>query len=422
MEDQEFAERDPASGVDYSSILNAFVPSAEAAPKKPLPKKVIPVAAQVTTPVAQIPRDPMLQSADTAAEIQSILRGNNPNEGYKSSVNSKTTRNRTVTNPLLLNDYDIETVGGAIRNTPEWKQQAEGLGDLEHLIALNAQREAKKTHVDLSPLGAYVDYQNSQMGHPTNLAANLKGTPQEETSLKEMGEIQRRRADMAKELINTIKASKMGQIVTQEGGQSGFSAGVSPSAMAMQRAHLGLQGVEQLKKATDSAFKDNDEQLKAINVIAQRIANSKVNPSEGGSIPALLEVMDTGSKRILAGVLNMEGYDPSISGQFKAGLQKYIHGTTVEEQRGYLLDRLKQAAIRAREERDAKADDLRQYARSLPVNPFDVQNIVESRYKMSDKGYKTAAETSRGEAKPKDEQSEFQKFQQMMEAHDKGKK
>lgn len=414
-----FPMRSPASGVDYNSILNAFVPSAEAAVKKPVvpQKKVVQPQKVVAAPQALAPQAPdaLGDAAKKAATIQDILRNGNSNEGGKSAVFSKNLRNQTITNPLLINDYDIESVGNAIRKTPEWKQQAEGLNDLEHLIALQSQKESNKTHLDLSPLGAYIDYQNKLIGQPTNIAESLKGSPEEEPSLKEMGEIQRRRADMAKELINTIKASKVGQIVTQDNVQSGFNAGVTPTATAMQRARFGLQGVEQLKKATDSAFKDNDEQMKAINTISQRIANSKVNPSEGGSIPALLEVMDTGSKRILAGVLNMEGYDPSIVGQAKGAFQKYVHGTTVEEQRHYVLDRLKQAAIRAREERDARAADLRQYARSLPVNPFDVENIVGSHYQMTDKGYKSASEAGRS-VEPKDKQkTDFENFKKLME-------
>lgn len=426
----------PTSSLDLSSLMkmagNAIIPPTEASeltgaanPSVAQEPSILGPYSPANETKAPAPT-PEVMAGKSASAINALRNAGVGRIGDKANITGGGKGGVTDTRAYLIDPKDIENIGNAVRSTPEWQRQAKGLDDLDSLIQLQAQRNASKSNIDLSPLGAYLDYNNSLNGYgKTNLAAGLKPQEIEDTSFKDLGDIQRRRADLAKELVNTIKASKVGTYSAQDLYNYGFNGGVQPMN-PFGAAHLNLSGVAALKKATDSSFKDNDEQLKAINVISQRIANSATNPSEAGSLPALLEVMDTGSKRILAGVLGMEGYDPSIPGLLKGAIAKATAGMIPAEQRAFLQNRLQKAAQRARDERDSRAADLREYAKSLPVSPKDVSNIVDSHYGMTDKAFPTATGAGKGGSAAgagsiADEQAKMKMFFDMMKAHEAGK-
>jgi hypothetical protein len=386
------------------AIMNAFAPSAGAATvseAKGAPESHHPMVA---------PQEPTLKAAQV---IQGLRAAGVGSIGDKAQVEQKDQAKTTTTNPLLLDENDINTIGNAIRKTPEWQRQEQGLDDIESLIALEAQSNAKKNSVDLSPLGAYLDYQNTLRGTPTELAKSLKMAPVEDTTLKDMGEIQRRRADLSKELINTVKASKMGQVVTQDGQVIGYAGGITPNNLPMQMARMRQSDVAALKRATDTAFKDNDEQLKIINSVAERIKSN--TPSEIGALRATLEVMDTGSKRILAGILGMEAYDQALDAEISQWFKTKFSGTLTPHSQKVLLTRMQNAAARARQERAAKEADLREYAKSLrALQPGDVENLVGSHSKMTKSAYPTATEASTA-SDPNKMKAEFDQFKKMMQ-------
>lgn len=367
---------------------------------------------------------PQVPAQRAAQAVQTMRNSGLGQTGDKAIVDEKNTAKTTTTNPLLLDANDIETVGGAIRGTPEWQRQNKGLDDLEYLTGLEAQKNAKKFSADLSPLGAYLDYQNGLHGKPTNLEKGLHMAPLEDTSLKDMGEIQRRRADMAKELINTIKASKVGQIVTQDGQVVGYTGGIqmprpiNPSA----GANLNLRRVQALTKETDSTFKENDEALKALNQAAERVATN--NPSAIASLPLVLEKMDSGSTRMMAAAIGMElkGGDASWPAQLRQGLQTMSTGTLSPHAQQVFKERFKEAAVRAQQERDAKREHLNSYADALGSTPEERAQIVESHYKIPVKGYPTASGMGAGKnLSPEDEKAHMKMFLDMVNAHEAGK-
>lgn len=400
----------PTEKSPLQHILDAFIPPVEAATNSKTTN-----APDFHAPMAA----PVVPAQRAAQAVQTIRNSGVGQTGDKAIVDEKNTAKTTTTNPLLLDANDIDTVGSAIRGTPEWQRQSRGLDDLEYLTGLEAQRNANKFSADLSPLGAYLDYQNTLHGKPTNLEKGLHMAPLEDTSLKDMGEIQRRRADMAKELINTIKASKVGQIVTQDGQVVGYTGGVQipKPNNPTSNANLGMRAIQNLKKASDAAFKDNDEQYKTLNSLIERVKGN--NSADIGAIPAILEVADTGSKRILAGILGMEKYDPSIAGSLGQWFSTNFKGKLSEHSQQVLMTRLQAALERARQERGAKEAEVRQYAKSLPVQPSDVENIVGAHAKMPGKGYPTASGS--GKNNPDDEKAHMKMFLDMINAHEAGK-
>jgi len=373
--------RGPAS--DLSALLqlagNAVAPSAEAA-----------TVASTTGGPSFHP--PMVAPAQKAAQaVQNIRASGVGRIGDKAQVDEKNNFRITDTKPYLIDKNDVEAIGGAFRETPEWQRQERGLDDLESLIGLEAQRNAQKTSVDLSPLGAYLDYQNTLSGRPTNLARGLKMDPLQDTSIKDMGEIQRRRGDMAKELINTIKASKVGQIVTQDGQVLGYTGGVNVPRPASSSSgqNLRLREVNALRKYTDASFKEPEHQLSAINSMISRIASE--NPAYIGALPAKLEQMDTGNQRILLGLIGMETYDQSAPARLSQYLKTLTNGTLTDHTKALLLDRLKRSAEDTKLKMASAEEDVRDFSKSLrSLDNSDVENIVGSKVKTTEKAYPRA--------------------------------
>ncbi len=425
MEDNEFIDAFPpkattAKGVDLASILNAFIPSAEGAVKKPLPKKVAPAPVlqkDMALAPQPTPVDPMLEMAKKEAQVSNILKGGNPNTGIKSSISTKNNASTAVTNPLFMSPQEIETQRNAIASTPEWKQQAEGLNDLEHLIALKAQREAQKTHLDLSPLGAYLDYQNTLTGHPTNLAAGLKGSPEDEPSLKEMGEIQRRRADMAKELISTLRASKVGQIVTQDGQILSGISGVAPMNTAGHSiASARLRDSEKNKffSWADTVLKDSDKQKAGLDSLSQILKVN--NPASVGRIPLKRAIGDmSGNGRVAVQEVMMETGSPAFKDKFGQMLNTWVNGTISDRNKQLLEDAMTDDIKQWGDARQNRFKQIKSRAPVYGVGEGDInmaypQDYQEGSYSRSEK------------APVKKEQDDFAKFKAMMDAHDAGKK
>jgi hypothetical protein len=400
-------DRSPSS-IDLSSIVDAFgdrSPAATLATVEPAPEEEL--QPKVPGPYAPPKLPPAQQAAGIVKDIRSAGVGA---IGDKAQVDNKNTNTDTKTLNYLIGAPEIKSVAEAYGGSDAWKRQAAGLDDLEHLIALDAKRKAAQSSVDLSPMGAYVDAQNSLYGKKSNYATALKGTPIEETSLKDMGEIQRRRADMAKELINAVKSSKVGQFVDANGNTVAIQAGVVPNNMAMQLGRMQMSDVAALKKATDSSLKENDNKLESINQAIGRVRSN--GPAEIASIPALFERMDTGSTRILAGLLGMEKADQAAIPSIQQWFKTQFSGRLTAHSQQVMLERLNNAAARAGEERAAKEADLREYSKSLRhLQPNDVENIVGSHAKMPIKGYPAASQAS----DPAKIKSEFEQFKKLME-------
>lgn len=411
----------PSSSLDLTSLLkmagDSILPSSEgstltAAEKAPL-GPYSPTAAQASVPE---------MASKAASAIRTMRSAGVGAMGDKASVAGTQKGGTTDTRSYLISPDDIESIGGAVRATPEWQRQSAGLDDLDNLVQLQAHRNAQKHSLDLSPLGAYLDYRNAQSGTPTKIAPELKGQEIEDNSLKDMGEIQRRRADLSKELVNTIKAAKVGTFSAQDAYNYAYNGGISPNTVGMQQSRMHDSDVKELKRATDMAFKDNDEQYKTLNSLFERVQGN--NPADIGAIPAILEVADTGSKRILAGILGMEKYDPSIQGSLGQWFATNFKGKLSEHSQQMLMNRLKSGLERVAQERQAKEMSTREYAKSLEhLHPNDPDQVVGAHAKLPVQGYPTATGIH-NKAKPlsaDDEKAKMKMFLDMVSAHDAGK-
>lgn len=249
--------------------------------------------------------------------------------------------------------------GQALRQSPEWQRQSQGLDQLQHLVSLEAMNNAKKTSVDLSPLGAYLDYQNSLRGKPTNIAKSAQVAPIEETSIKDLGEIQRRRGDMVKELAGVLK---------------------QPAGSVNGPNNLHFRETSALRKYTDNLFKEPAHQLSVINNMVDRVKSE--NPSYIGALPAKLEQMDTGQQRVLLGLIGMETYDNSAPAKLSQYLKTLSSGQLSDHTKALLIDRLNRSADDAHLNLQALEEDARAYANTLPsVGGSDIEGIVGSKIK-----------------------------------------
>lgn len=370
------------SNFDLGSIINAFVPSAGAATLSET------TGGPTFHPPMVTPQAPVQKAAQA---VQGLRAAGVGRIGDKAQVEGKSSSKITSTTPFTMDPAYIKTTGDEFRNTPEWQRQDRGLNDLEHLVQLDAHRNASKSNVDLSALGAYEDAQNSRYGIKSNLQSGLKGAPIEDTSLKDMGEIQRRRGDMAKELINSVKATKFGQTIIQDSDGNSYLGGIQipkPSNPSSGQ-NLRLREVNALRKYTDATFKEPEHQLSTINNMISRIESE--NPSYIGALPAKLEQMDTGNQRVLLGLIGMETYDQSAPARLAQYLKKLTNGTLTEHTKALLMDRLKRSAEDTHLKFSSAEEDVRDFSKSLrTLDPSDVENIVGSKVKVTKKSYPRA--------------------------------
>lgn len=301
--------RSPSS---LQSILDAFMPSSEGATLAG-PDTSAPSVA--TAPLGPTP--PPLTAQDAVAKAGAIpgeLRKAGAGKiGDKASMEEKDTNKITDTKSYLMDKGDFDSIGGAARSTPEWQRQEQGLKDLDKVIELEALRNSKKTSVDLSPLGSYLDYQNRLSGTPTDLASSLKGEKIEDDSFKNMSEVQRRNADMAKELINTVKAGKIGQYVVQDGKVIGYSGGLN---IPKPSNPLGLEKFQDQKEKrflawSDGLLKQSDGQKAGLDSVKGILYHN--NPADIGRIPLKLAIADMqGAGRVAVQEIMMEYGSPAF--------------------------------------------------------------------------------------------------------------
>jgi len=253
---------------------------------------------------AQGPKAPMQPQAPTVP-VSSYGRvgiGGIPN-GIRTTANNKT----TVKTPTPVDTGYYQNIGDSLRQLPEWQRQSQGLNDLDTLVKLEAQNKAKKFDVDLSPLGSYLDAQNSRFGEKSNYAEGLKGQPVENDALKNNAEIQRRRADQAKEFINAIKAAKFGQTIDENGVQRSNT----PLNINIQQGRLDQNAWARAVAEKHKLFDKSDQAMNSLSTVLRelkggiasdknRLAIQRAMIDMQGNRPALAEVlMDSGNLSLL---------------------------------------------------------------------------------------------------------------------------
>lgn len=356
------------------SILDAFVPSSEAATlseTKGAPAFHPPMAA------------PMQPVQKAAAAVQGLRSAGVGQIGDKAQIDEKTNFRTTETKPYLIDENDVNVIGDAFRGTPEWQRQAAGLDDLEKLIGLQAQRNASKTSVDLSPLGAYLDYQNTLRGKPTNLAQGLKMAPVADTSLQDMSEVQRRRGDMAKELINTIKAAKVGQIVTQDGQIVGYTGGLNipkPSNPSTGQARLDQSNWRLALAEKHKLFDKSDAAMGSLNTLVREMGEQI--PSDLNRIQIQRAMVDMNGMRPALAEVMMEAGNQTLYNKMGQIMDKYFtkgtHLTDRDLKEFWESARSSLKALQA--DRAKRAAQLRDNVSGYGVDDRTFQKIVSPDY------------------------------------------
>ena len=371
----------PAKGMPVPPVKKVIIPAKIAAPVAPPesvvdqnePPNVDPAIDSDSTPVKDH-ENLIAQSAKDISQARAMGLGR-----LGDSLKFAGANKETDTQTHLISPQDISSIGGSIRDTPEWKRQAQGLDDLDALTQLEAQRKANKFNVDLSPLGAYLDYQNTLQGRPTNLAASLKGQPAEETSIKDLGDIQRRRADQAKELINTIKAAKLGQLVTQNGEAWNWVLQPPKPTSAIGNERLANTKRQQFTQWADGLYKPSDMQKSAHDTLIAIL--QKNNPADIGRIPMKRAIADMqGAGRVAVQEMSMEGFSKSFQDTWGRKFQSFKDGTLPEKDIKDLLAAMGTEAEQWETARKNRTKQMKQRAPVYGVSESEVKQLYPEDY------------------------------------------
>ncbi len=371
---------------------NSVMPSAEA-------------ASVAATPNTSGFHPPMMLPEQAAQNVASSVLGlRNAGVGKigdKAQIDTKNNQKIKDAKDYLIGRQEVEDIGGAFRSTPEWQRQERGLDDLEQLIGFQAQANAGKNSVDLSPLGAYLDYQNTLRGKPTNLAQSLKMAPVGDSSIKDMAEVQRRRADMSKEMINAIKAAKVGQIVTENGQYLGTIGGIQvprPSSSTGQ-ASLDSRNWMNAVREKHRLFDKPDVALNALNTVVRELGDQI--PSDMNRLKIQKAMIDMNGMRPALAEVMMEGGNQTLMNRLQAVWDRNIaKGTSVTTQDVEEFWHSARAALKAMKyDRLQRAQQLRATVSELGVDESRFDKLASPQY--IDRGYTSHLEGELPEKAPK---------------------
>ncbi len=303
FEPSSMPSRDPSSVASVLQLAGGVQP-AEAAKTTDTPGFHPPMAAPQQGPAQK-----------AAAAVQELRGAGVGKIGDKASVEEKV---KTDTRKINPNIQDIGQIAAEMRGLPEWQQQQKGLNDISHLLGLEAQRNAAKTSVDLSPIGAYEDMINSKYGTKSNLAKSWQMAPIEDTSIKDLSEVQRRRADMAKELINAVRATHVGQNITQDTNGNTWVGGLQvpkPDNGALNNRLANTQR-QQFTQMGDKILENSNKQKAGLDSLGAILGSN--NPASIGRVPLKRAVADVAGN----GRVNM--YDMFVESGSQAFITKNL--------------------------------------------------------------------------------------------------
>jgi hypothetical protein len=253
--------------------------------------------------------------------------------------------------------YDEETLRAAIQSgmpsVPADKKSAMN-------INLDAQNNAKKMSVDLSPLGAYFDYQNAQRGAPTNIAKSLAAEPIQQTPLRDLAELQRRRGDMTKELTTLISKSGGGSTLGQDRLE-----GVNFSRVLGEK-HKMFDNSDKALGALNTLVRELGEQIPSdLNRLQIQRAMADMN----GMRPALAEVMMESGNQSLFNKLQQV-----IDKNFTKGSQ--VSDTDIKE----FWESARSSLNAIKTDRRIRAEQLKSIAEGYHVPSEKLKKIIHQRY------------------------------------------
>ena len=389
------------AGIDFNAILQMakkpFIKDKKVAALPP--KKVI-------VPAPQKKTSPLVDAAKEAVEGQEILKRSSPGSDIHSSVARKASEGTKETSALLMTPEEFSTISEMFRSTPEWQNQVKGIEDMDKLLALDMQRKAGKTSLDLSPLGAYIDQQNARAGERTNYAGVLKGAPQEEMPMDQAAEIQRRRADLTKELLTGTRAAKVGQIVSQDGTVIDTKAETTPhktavSNIASQRLHDTNRN--KFFSWADSTLKDSDKQKAGLDSLAEILRVN--NPASIGRIPLKRAISDMGGNgRVAVQEVMLEVGSQAFKDRWAASLSKWVNGTLDARNKELLENAVADDFIQWRTGRKNRFDQIKSRAKVYGVSVDDLAQAYPEEYRGGSYS-RGVEETEKEKNKAKEKQS-----------------
>jgi hypothetical protein len=257
---------------------------------------------------------------------------------------------------------NVAKYGEALRATPEWKRQEQGLGNLEAIVGIDAQKNANRQSIDLSPLGAYFDYQNALRGKPTQLAKSFQVAPAEDDSLKNLAELQRRRGDMSKGLVEGIKAL----------------APKESSGLGQDR----LEGVNFSRVIGEKhkMFDNSDKALGALNTLVRELGEQI--PSDLNRLQIQRAMADMNGMRPALAEVMMESGNQTLFNKMQQIIDKNFtkgsHLTETDLKEFWESARSSLAAIKT--DRRGRAEQLKAIADGYKVSPEKLKKIIHQRY------------------------------------------